>query len=272
MGYLKDKRIEIFKDTIDTCCTNKKLINSINYSIINQRLFLANDVIDCKTSNIRNGGVVVSSKRTLEASENYAKQGKKVCVLNFASARNPGGGVKNGSNAQEESICRCSTLYPCLNTDEMYYNFYKRHRQLKGTLYNDDCIYTPSIKVIKTDTKLPELLEEDQWWDVDVITCAAPNLSSTHEIANVSNDELRVIYNNRFSRIFELAVMNGVDILILGAFGCGCFKNDPKLVADVFAKLTKRYSKCFDVVEYAVPFTNNDKNNYLAFKLTFSTY
>lgn len=273
MSYLRDRRIEIFKDTIDKCGTNKELITSINNSIINQRLFLADDVINCEIVDTKDGNVIVSDKRTLEASEFYAKKGKKVCVLNFASAKNPGGGVKRGSNAQEESICRCSTLYQCITTDEMYHNFYKRHRYMKDTLYNDDCIYTPAVKVFKTDSNLPEPLKEDQWWGVDVITCAAPNLSSVRrDTSNISEEQLRLLYTSRFSRIFELAIMNGVDVLILGAFGCGCFKNDPKLVADVFAELTTKYRKCFDVIEYAVPFTSNDRDNHLAFKMAFSTH
>lgn len=65
-----------------------------------------------RTRNDLEGRIVVSGKRTLEASEIYAKQGKRVCVLNFASATNPGGDVVHGSSAQEEAICRCSTLYP----------------------------------------------------------------------------------------------------------------------------------------------------------------
>ena len=72
--------------------------------------------------------VIVSDKCSLEAAEVYAKQGKKVCVLNFASATNPGGGVVTGSSAQEECLCRCTTLYSCLNNDAPRAAFYAPHR------------------------------------------------------------------------------------------------------------------------------------------------
>ena len=107
--------------------------------------------------------VIVSEKRSLEAAEVYAKQGKKVCVLNFASATNPGGGVVNGSSAQEECLCRCTTLYPCLNTDAMWSDFYKPHRKANNPLYNNDCIYTPAVCVFKSDTNFPEALPREDW-------------------------------------------------------------------------------------------------------------
>lgn len=84
-----------------------------------QKLILANDVVDCEGVSRQVGNAIVSGKRTLEASESYAKQNERVCVLNFASATNPGGGVVRGSSGQEEAICRCSTLYHCPNTKEM---------------------------------------------------------------------------------------------------------------------------------------------------------
>ncbi len=96
-----------------------------------------------------------------------------VCVLNFASATNPGGGVKNGSAAQEESLCRCSTLYPTLKTRVLWDSFYSYHRQAESVLYSDACIYTPDIIVFKTDTEEPEMMEEKDWFKTDVITCAA---------------------------------------------------------------------------------------------------
>ncbi|MGN1247548.1 MAG: TIGR02452 family protein, partial [Paludibacteraceae bacterium] len=136
--------------------------------------------------------VIVTHNRTLEAAALYKDQdtsgelvgreaslprasaSPKVCVLNFASATNPGGGVENGASAQEECICRCSTLYPCLTAPAMSDGFYKPHRLSKNPLHNDDIIYTPDVLVLKDDDyhMLPKPFA------VDVITCAAPNLRS----------------------------------------------------------------------------------------------
>ena len=270
------KNAMIFKDTEQMFQTNGKLKTAVENSIVNQNLIMANESVDYKVVGGRAGKVVVSGKRTLEASEPYAKQGKSVCVLNFASATNPGGGVVHGSSAQEEAICRCSTLYPCLNTKEMWNGFYGPHRKADNPLYNDDCIFTPGVKVFKSDINFPELLLETEWWDVDVITCAAPNLRSIpsnrmnpnagSRKADITYEGLRALHTARIQRIFEVAIANGAEVLILGAFGCGAFCNPPELVAEVFAKFTEKYRECFDVIEYAVFHTERETANYVAFK------
>lgn len=270
------KNAEISKDTEHMYRTNENLKAVVKNSIVSQKLILANDVIDYEAVNDRAGRVVVSGKRTLEASESYAKQGKRVCVLNFASATNPGGGVVHGSSAQEEAICRCSTLYPCLNTKEMWNKFYGPHREADNPLYNGDCIFTPAVKVFKGDTNYPELLPENAWWDVDVITCAAPNLRNVpsnrmnpnagSKKADISYEGLKILHTGRIQRIFEVAIANKAEVLILGAFGCGAFRNPPELVAEVFAEFTEKYRDCFDVIEYAVYHTEREMANYMIFK------
>ena len=272
----RTKNAEIFKDTVQIYRTNEKLKAVVENFIGSQSLILADDTVDYEAVGGRTGSVVVSGKRTLEASESYAKQGKRVCVLNFASATNPGGGVVRGSSAQEEAICRCSTLYPCLNTKEMWNKFYGPHREADNPLYNDDCIFTPAVKVFKSDTNLPELLPETDWWDVDVITCAAPNLrnmpgnqmnpSAGSKKAVISYDGLKALHTSRIRRIFEVAIANKAEVLILGAFGCGAFRNPPELVAEVFAEFTETYRGCFDVIEYAVYHTERETANYETFQ------
>ena len=120
----RERNAAIFKDTEYQYRTNPVLKEAIDNSLKEQVLILESDEIKAELEDRYAGKVVVSGKRTLEASELYAKQGKKVCVLNFASATNPGGGVVHGSSAQEEAICRCSTLYSCLNTKDMWNGFY----------------------------------------------------------------------------------------------------------------------------------------------------
>ena len=168
----RQDNVEIFEDTQRLYTSNERLISAIKHSIAGQHCF------EGRARSWYGPGyriyqkpakVVVSPKRTLEAAAPYAYAGKKVCVLNFASATNPGGGVIKGSSAQEEAICRCSTLYPNLKEQRMWNQFYAPHRRAHNPLHNDDCIYTPDVVVFKSDTDYPQLLPKDKWYSVNVL-------------------------------------------------------------------------------------------------------
>ncbi|MDD6023455.1 MAG: TIGR02452 family protein [Oscillospiraceae bacterium] len=126
----RDRNIQIFEEGKRLWETNERLCKSIARSIRTQRFVGAKEEIPFSPSTEGDPArVVVSRKRTLEAAEPYVREGRKTCILNFASATNPGGGVTRGSSAQEECICRSSTLYPCLNTRELWNRFYSPHRK-----------------------------------------------------------------------------------------------------------------------------------------------
>lgn len=210
--------------------------------------------------------VSVSRRRTLEAALSCLQEtpGANVTVLNFASATNPGGGVTRGSSAQEESLCRCSTLYPVLCTQELRRSFYDFHRSRHDTRYTDACIYTPGITILKSDTDLPERLAPEAWRRVNVITCAAPNLRGAAEWG-MSDEELLTIHRARGQKILQVAAAHGTDILILGAFGCGAFRNPPEVVAQAYRDLLDRFDGYLRRVEFAVYCSPRDSRNYDAF-------
>lgn len=271
------KNAEIFRDTEHRYKSDSELIAIVQKSIENQ-VFIpdkstVNIIVNRKNDEAK---IVVSGKRSLEAAEVYAKQGKKVCVLNFASATNPGGGVVNGSSAQEECICRCTTLYPCLKNDDLWTSFYAPHRKATNPLYNNDCIYTPDVCVFKSDINFPEPLPRDEWWKVNTLTCAALNLRERpsnpmnphagYKQVKVTPAELATLLTSRIRRIFEVALANENEVLILGAFGCGAFRNPPEIVAKVFYNVMQDYLGYFDTIEYAVYHTEREVANYEAFK------
>lgn len=221
-------------------------------------------------------------KRTLEAASAYL--GQRVCVLNFASATNPGGGVTRGSSAQEECLCRCSTLYPCINEPQIRDGFHYRHRRLlksgdMDALYNDDCIFTPGVMVLKSDTALPRLLPEQEWFRVDVITCAAPNLwevpgnamnpGSYSRAVRITEPALAALHEKRANRILDIAKAHHAEVVILGAFGCGAFRNPPAVVAAGIRKAVERHRMDFRTIEFAVYCPPGDSGNYDAFSRMF---
>lgn len=266
---------EIFKDTERLIKTNSKLQNLVRSSIEKQELILENDnvsvgLLEKYESDAK---VIVSKKRSFEAALAYRNM--KIAVHNFASASNPGGGVVHGANAQEECLCRCSGLYFILNTQIMRKGFYEPHKRAHNPIHNDDIIYTPEVTVFKSDTASPTLLAEKDWYDVDVITCAAPNLRENpsnkynqgdgNKRVKLSDKELLQIHEKRLKRILDVAVSKGDEVIILGAFGCGAFMNKTEIVALAAKNVVKEYLKAFKVVEFAVYCSPRDDENYKTF-------
>lgn len=270
------ENVEVFKDTEKLVKTNARIKATVRNSTDKQKLILEDDKVIVPDINryTEDAKVVVSRKRTYDAASAY--KGMKTAVHNFASASNPGGGVERGANAQEECLCRCSGLYFNLNIRAMWDGFYRPHRAAHNPIHNDDIIYTPEVTVFKTDTANPELMDEKDWYNVDVITCAAPNLrGNPRNIYNngnginrikISNKELFAIQEKRFRRILDVAAMEEEEVIILGAFGCGAFMNSPEVVSLAAKNVIKDYMRAFKVIEFAIYCSPRDDSNYKIFK------
>lgn len=270
------ENVNIFEDTRNLCETNGKIRESLARSVKNQKLILEGIELQAadKARFPDDANVIVSTKRTFEAASGY--RGQKVAVHNFASATNPGGGVTRGSSAQEECLCRCSGLYFCLSVPEMMKGFYYPHRNAKNPINNADIIYTPDVTVFKTDTGRPKLMHEKDWYDVDVITCAAPNLrerpsnrfnqDNGDQAVKISDRELLEIHKKRLARILDAAALNDVEVVILGAFGCGAFQNKPEVVARAAKEVIANYLHAFKTIEFAVYCSPRDDMNFKVFK------
>lgn len=276
MGRMEN--VAIFEDTIRLCAENARLAETVRQSTAGQKLILEEDQLQEVSLDRydKPARIWISQKKSLEAAAAY--RDKKVAVLNFASASNPGGGVTRGASAQEECLCRCSSLYLNLNTQSMKEGFYYPHRQRQDPLHNDDIIYTPGVLVFKSDTSYPRLLPEEEWYEVGVITCAAPNLRSlpsnvSHEgdrgkSARISDMDLLRLHEKRLRRILQVAILEGRDSLILGAFGCGAFANNPGVVATAAANVLPDYLYAFQTIEYAIYCSPRDASNYRIFRQT----
>lgn len=265
--YQTYDNISIFKDTQMQCISDPYLKEAIRKTNENQE-FISEEMELEETENYReyeNSKIIISGKRTLEAAKDYP--GKKVCVLNFADALIPGGMVFQGAATQEETICRCSTLYESIARDEMVEKFYKPHRKL-NFMYNDDIIYTPEVIVFREDTLKAEVLPKEEWYPVDVITCAAPNLGAIFDADReiISRFELMLVLGSRIERILEVAKKKGNEVLILGAFGCGAFYNPPEMVAEAFKESLEKYGKYFETVEFSIYCPKKETRNYKIFK------
>lgn len=278
----REMNIEIYRDTMAWMKENPELSAAVKSTQNNTVLYMPgcfDERQESKKKELPGHGhteIEVTSWRSFAAAVREKENHPEACVsvLNFASATNPGGGVTRGSSAQEEALCRCSTLYPCLNTKELWDSYYGFHRGLHDTRYTDACIYTPGVLVIKSDTNFPERLPENQWVKVDVISCAAPNLREkpynamnpgSGERVNVTDKELLELHKSRGRQIMKTAAVNGTDILILGAFGCGAFQNNPEVVARAYKEILPEFHGWFKKVHFAVYCSPGDMRNYDVF-------
>jgi uncharacterized protein (TIGR02452 family) len=169
-----------------------------------------------------------------------------VVLLNFASARNPGGGFLGGAKAQEEDLCRCSGLYSCLITQREYYDV---NRAQSSMLYTDHIIYSPRVPFFR-NRKL-DLMESIV--TPSVITAPAPNAGQHLRRAPDDQASIEATLRIRTAKVLSVARENGHRMLLLGAWGCGAFRNDPKVVAKIFAECLQDMGGAFDRVVFAVP-------------------
>ncbi|MDE7120814.1 MAG: TIGR02452 family protein, partial [Oscillospiraceae bacterium] len=181
----------------------------------------------------------------------------------------------------EESLCRCSNLYPCLNQGWLKRDYYLFHRNRHDLRYTDACIWSPDVKIFKTDTNIPERMPQADWCTVDILTCAAPNLRTKPYNAmnpgkggtalQLTDRELGELHEQRARHMLSVALAHHIEILILGAFGCGAFRNNPHIVAQAYRNILDEpaFQNKFRHVAFAVYTTPRERENFQAFQRVF---
>ena len=188
----------------------------------------------------------VAQQMAREASDESGSA-PSLALLNFASARNPGGGFLNGAKAQEEDLCRCSGLYPCLLQCMEYYEV---NRQQKSMLYTDHAIFSPGVPFFKVRST-GELLPQPFY--PAVITAPAPN-TGPHLKRNPGDTEsLRATFERRWKMVMAMARHQGVTRLLLGAWGCGAFQGDPQMAAETALESIQCLGHGFAEIVFAIP-------------------
>lgn len=188
-----------------------------------------------------------------------------VALLNFASARNPGGGFLNGAKAQEEDLCRCSGLYPCLLKCMEYYEV---NRQQTSLLYTDYALFSPNVPFFKT-RGTGEYLQTPFF--ASVITAPAPNSGPFLRNAQGSTNELRATFLRRWKNVLRIARDQNVSHFLLGAWGCGAFGGDPVMASETAKEAILTDSAGISEIYFAIPGKGRQSGeNLQAFKTTFA--
>lgn len=204
---------------------------------------------------------VTDEKTQTAACRLVQKEDKKnVVLLNFASAKNAGGGFINGAKAQEEDLSRCSGLYECLITVPEYY---KVNRATGSMLYTDHMIYSKDVPWFRSNNR--DILEQS--FVASVITAPAPNAGQCKLKRQHSQKKIDSTLLKRAGMVLAVAKENGHTTLILGAWGCGVFRNSPKSVAEAFKYWLKSdtFKGCFEYVLFAVYDPSKSKDTFNTF-------
>ena len=200
------------------------------------------------------------------------KGAKPVLVLNFANPVNPGGGVRRGAKAQEEDLCRKSSLLVSLESAKAS-AYYAYNRALDTYMGSDAVMIHPQVEIIKDETGalLPDSVI------VAVMTCAAPMLR--YGLEGMTQEQYEELMYRRITGMLKVAAYLGYQHLILGAFGCGAFKNDARVVSDIFYKALKEFdfdgmkeNDMFRRIDFAVMDHSEDQYNFKEFSRNFSQF
>lgn len=184
----------------------------------------------------------VQNETTLSASKRLLDAGYNPAALNFASATHPGGGFLSGARAQEEYLARSSCLYECIRSNPMY----EYHRKNHDPFYTDYAIYSPGVPIIREDKG--NLLEKP--YPLSIIT--SPAVKAT-KVPAEKRPQIKPVMSKRILKVLSVGLAHGHDSLVLGAWGCGAFGNDSRLIAQLFHKaLIQNFRGAFKYVVFAV--------------------
>ena len=187
----------------------------------------------------------VANETTLNAARRLTLDGLNVVALNFASAKHPGGGFLGGTRAQEESLCRSSGLYGCISGDGMY----REHAPTRGGFYTNAAIYSPAVPVFRDDDG--DLVPDP--FCCGFVTAPAVNAGTYLKDGGGRQSDVTREMAARIDKVLTIMAGHGHDAAVLGAWGCGVFRNDPDIVAGLFREaLVTRFSGGFRVVAFAV--------------------
>ncbi|MFL5747723.1 MAG: TIGR02452 family protein [Niastella sp.] len=256
----QSRRIEIAKDTLEilekgfynNSQGEKVDITGIQKNAVdNTRLFKPEELDELlnntKKENSYQTQYEVTNETTCDAARRLVREGVQgVMCLNFASAKNPGGGFLGGALAQEECIARASGLYPCLLTAMEYYTY---HRNSGTCLYSDHMIYSPAVPIIKNEGGQ----ELDEPVCITIITSPAVNAGVVRRSEENNAEKIIPRMRVRVEKLLALCLSKKHTTLVLGAWGCGVFQNDPEDISQLFLEaLTGKFANQFQQIIFAV--------------------
>jgi len=213
------------------------------------------------------------------ATRDLVEQGFNPAVLNMASLYHPGGGVLQGSGAQEEELCRRSTLAISLYQFSLPGGRYGDLADMVGVKRRAERypmdntyggIYSPGITFFRgTQDQGYVLLEET--FQAAVISVASLNYNPKHGHNTLDNGNIpesdKPVLKEKIRTILRIGALKGHDSLVLGALGCGAFCTPPAQMARLFHEVLDEpeFDGRFRKIIFAI-IDSPSSNNFKPFK------
>ena len=251
----RDIRKQLAEETLDILrrgnfSLNERIIElekELDFSEKNTKLYTEENEPSKMYNNNFKTRFILKNCTTNQALEELRKE-NNLAGLNFASAKNPGGGFKGGSQAQEECLARTSGLYRTLEKIDGYYAYNKK---MKSCFYSDRMIFSPQVPFFRDNDD--NLIGD--YYKSSIITAPAVNYGVIKQREQNRISEVESVMRKRIRLVLDIALENGIEHIVLGAWGCGVFQNDPKLIANLFDEQfssNERYANAFRTVYFAV--------------------
>lgn len=266
----KEQRLKMSEETLDILNNGKYSLNGksinikkdIDIGILESKLYGLDSDISLSNKENKNTEIYLMNIETLKAGKILKNKYSNVAILNFASGKNAGGGFLKGTMAQEESITYSSSLYLSL---KKFQYIYDENRKNKTAFYSDNMFYSPNIVVFRDENY--KLINP---YKLNVISSASPNKRAILENEKNKINEIYPTLKRRIYKILQITQENNQDALVLGAYGCGVFFNDPEMVAEIFYEyLNNDFKNVFKEIIFAI-YDKNDSENIKIFKKYFN--
>ena len=263
----EDVKLQLSKERMEA---SHVLLPADVQDICNRKLTRAALPGECQISCVKQDSYVAAIEM-LRGRQDADRQSKPVLVLNFANPVNIGGGVYKGARAQEEDLCRRSSLLRSLETPHSL-QYYSYNRKLHTHIGSDAMIFSPEVEIFRDEHG--ELMDETVI--VAVLTCAAPMIS--YGLEGMSEAEYRGMFYNRIVGVLKCAAYFGYEDLVLGAWGCGAFGNDAAIASDLFNRAIEELNwdglkadELFRRIVFAVRSRGEESYNYKEFNRNFGS-
>ncbi|MCD8082611.1 MAG: TIGR02452 family protein [Clostridiales bacterium] len=222
------------------------------------------------TFGCENADALVLARKRYDELKETGESEPRVLVLNLASATHPGGQTRKGASAQEEDLCRRTSLLLSLESDDAK-KYYDYNNARKTRMGSDGILLSPYVEVIKDASA--EALSEP--FSISVMSCAAPMIRMGLE--GMSQQEYERMLYRRIQGMLLVAASQNYRHLILGAFGCGVYGNDAAIVSDLFYHAIRDFfsdnrksDRLFASIDFAVLCRPEKDYNYREFCRNFS--